>query len=239
MRWHLFCKRAGGNIKCNFTGYLGASCADKRLSMATLLSGVEFFTFFGGEGGCSGRRMETWERGWATIRGSYYALYSFAAAAHAFELLMEQETMMVENNKQTDRHAFVSAASVGSILQKHFFFSPAVWSNACVPRQLALSLVFCPNHCLWLTKVFIRIYPPHIWKKLPSKGKFFFFPSHPASPHIKHANAEKNNNHETRRQIKWRKEKDLEPVTVQFESVFAVNLKHFIDLIRLFERKLK
>lgn len=52
--------------------------------------------------------METWERGRATIRGSY-ALYSFAAAVHAFELLMEQETMMVENNKQTDRHAFVSA----------------------------------------------------------------------------------------------------------------------------------
>lgn len=50
MRWHLFCKRAAGNIKCNFTGYLGASCADKRLSMATLLSGVEFFfIFLGGE----------------------------------------------------------------------------------------------------------------------------------------------------------------------------------------------
>lgn len=126
MRWHLFCKRAGGNIKCNFTGYLGASCADKRLSMATQLSGVEFFfIFLGGGRGCGGRRMETWERGRATTRGSY-ALYSLAAAAHAFELLMEQETMMVENNKQTDRHAFVSAAFVRSILQKHFFFSPAV-----------------------------------------------------------------------------------------------------------------
>lgn len=65
--------------------------------------------------------MEMWERGRATIRGSY-ALYSFAAAANAFELLMEQETMMVENNKQTDRHAFVSAAFVRSISQKHFFF---------------------------------------------------------------------------------------------------------------------
>lgn len=59
-----------------------------------------------------------------TVRGSY-ALYSVAAAAHAFELLMEQETMMVENNKQTERHAFVSAGFVRSILQKHFFF-PAI-----------------------------------------------------------------------------------------------------------------
>lgn len=49
--------------------------------------------------------METRERGRATIRGSY-ALYSSAAAAHAFELLMEQESVMVENNKQTDRRAF-------------------------------------------------------------------------------------------------------------------------------------
>lgn len=71
MRWHLFCKRAGGNIKCNFTGYLGASCADKRLSMATLLSGVEFFNNFFGGGGDAAVEERKGGRGDVRLSGAH------------------------------------------------------------------------------------------------------------------------------------------------------------------------
>lgn len=128
MRWHLFCRRAGDNIKCNFTGYLDGSWADKRLSAATGLFGPisTFFFFRGGE--CSGRRTATWQRRDETI-GALCCFIAFAAAA--FEFIAEQEAVMRGTTNTTYRLAFVFA----TLCRRHCAgaFSSSFDPTACGP----------------------------------------------------------------------------------------------------------
>lgn len=68
-----------------------------------------------------------------------------------------------------------------------------------------------PNHCLWLSKVFICSYPSHLWRKLPITG--IHFPTFAFWVQTSNMQAQKPWN----LLRLWKKKNYLELVTVQFE----------------------